>query len=118
MVSKKIKGQGDDHVKEREEAIKPTSGFVLKSTKENKTLYFAGDSGYGPHFSQIKAKLGAPALSLLAIGAYEPRWIMTPVHMSPEDAVLAHEDLDSGMTIGMHFGTFRMADEGLTLIIY
>ena len=69
-------------------------GFVLKSLKENKTLYFAGDSGYGPHFSQIKAKLGAPALSLLPIGAYEPRWIMSPVHMSPEDAVLAHEDLD------------------------
>jgi L-ascorbate metabolism protein UlaG (beta-lactamase superfamily) len=74
-------------------------------------VYFAGDSGYAGHFRQIRARLGAPDLALLPIGAYEPRWFMRGAHMNPEEAVQAHLDLGAARSIGMHFGTFRLTDE-------
>ena len=52
-------------------------------------------------------------LSFLPIGAYEPRWFMKDFHMNPADAVQAHLDLESRFSIGIHFGTFRMTDEGI-----
>lgn len=37
---------------------------------------------------------------------------MSPVHLSPHEAVIAHKQLHSEFTIGTHFGTFRLADDG------
>lgn len=79
----------------------------------NSKIYHAGDTGYGPHFLDIKSRLGAPDLALLPIGAYMPRWFMKPHHMDPEDAVKAHIDLGSAKSIGMHFGSFQLTDEGI-----
>jgi L-ascorbate metabolism protein UlaG (beta-lactamase superfamily) len=83
--------------------------FFIEAKKEK--IYFAGDTGYGSHFKEIRKRLFAPTLSLLPIGAYEPRWFMKSSHMNPEDAVLAHIDLESPFSIGMHFGTFQLTDE-------
>ncbi len=85
--------------------------YFIQGTKEK--IYFAGDTGYGPHFVEVYKKLGAPDLSLLPIGAYEPRWFMKDMHMNPEDAVLAHIDLQSKFSIGMHFGAFQLTDEAI-----
>ncbi len=52
-------------------------------------------------------------LSLIPIGAYEPRWFMKEFHMNPEDAVQAHIDLESKLSMGIHFGTFQLTDEGI-----
>lgn len=76
-------------------------------------VYHAGDTGYGPHFLDIKSRLGAPDLALLPIGAYKPRWFMKNHHMDPEEAVKAHIDLGATRSIGMHFGTFQLTDEGI-----
>jgi L-ascorbate metabolism protein UlaG (beta-lactamase superfamily) len=76
-------------------------------------VYHAGDTGYGPHFLDIKARLGSPDLALLPIGAYKPRWFMKNHHMEPEEAVKAHIDLGASRSIGMHFGTFQLTDEGI-----
>jgi L-ascorbate metabolism protein UlaG (beta-lactamase superfamily) len=51
--------------------------------------------------------------SLLPIGAYEPRWFMKDFHMNPADAVQAHLDLESKLSMAIHFGTFRLTDEGI-----
>ena len=32
--------------------------------------------------------------------------------MNPEDAVLAHQDLGGPHSMAIHFGTFRLSDEG------
>lgn len=76
-------------------------------------VYHAGDTGHGKHFLDIKTRLGAPDLALLPIGAYKPRWFMQAMHMDPEDAVKAHIDLGAARSIGMHFGTFQLTDEGI-----
>lgn len=76
-------------------------------------VYHAGDTGYGTHFLDIKSRLGAPDLALLPIGSYKPRWFMKNHHMDPEEAVKAHIDLGAEKSIGMHFGTFQLTDEGI-----
>ena len=86
-------------------------GFALHTAAGR--VYFAGDSGYCGAFKEIGARLGPPDLALLPIGAYEPRWFMMPVHMNPEESVRAHLDLGARRSLGMHFGTFQLTDEGI-----
>lgn len=86
-------------------------GYVY--TYHTMNVYFAGDTGYNGHFQQIYERFGAMDVSLLPIGAYEPRWFMKEQHINPEEAVLAHIDLHSKLSIGMHFGTFALANEGV-----
>ncbi|MDP2855060.1 MAG: MBL fold metallo-hydrolase [Smithellaceae bacterium] len=87
------------------------AGWVLE-TKHGKIL-FAGDTGYSPHFKEIREKLGPMRLALLPIGSYRPRWFMKTIHMDPPDAVSAHKDLQAEQSIAMHWGTFYIADEPL-----
>jgi len=86
-------------------------GHVLRTPLGN--IYFAGDSGYAPLFSDIGRHLGPMRLSLLPIGAYQPRWFMAPIHMNPEEAVRAHIDVRSELSVGTHWGTFQLTDEPL-----
>jgi N-acyl-phosphatidylethanolamine-hydrolysing phospholipase D len=50
-------------------------------------------------------------LSLLPIGAYAPQYFMKVNHMTPEEALKAHQELSSNFSIGMHFGNFPFTDE-------
>jgi L-ascorbate metabolism protein UlaG (beta-lactamase superfamily) len=77
------------------------------------TIYFAGDSGYSPQFRAIGDRCPGIDVALLPIGAYEPRWFMSPVHMNPDEAVRAHLDVRARLSIGMHFGTFQLTDEAI-----
>jgi L-ascorbate metabolism protein UlaG (beta-lactamase superfamily) len=86
-------------------------GFVMRV--DERQIFFAGDSGYGPHFSEIRARAGTPDLALLPIGAYEPRWFMKDIHMNPAEAVQAHLDLGAARSVGIHFGTFQLTTEGI-----
>ncbi len=86
-------------------------GYVIETA--GCVLYFAGDTAFGSHFDAIRERFGAPRLALLPIGAYEPRWFMSPVHMAPEEAVRAHLILGAKTSIAIHHGTFQLADEAL-----
>jgi L-ascorbate metabolism protein UlaG (beta-lactamase superfamily) len=79
---------------------------------KGKKIYFAGDTGYSMHFKELHKKYGSIDLALLPIGAYEPRWFMKAHHMNPAEAVQAHLDLKAVKSMGIHFGTFRLTDEG------
>jgi L-ascorbate metabolism protein UlaG (beta-lactamase superfamily) len=83
--------------------------FLIESPEGR--VYYAGDTGYGAHFRKIYEKYGAPKVSLLPIGAYEPRWFMFRLHMNPDDAVRAHLDLHSQNSIAIHFGLIDGAGE-------
>jgi L-ascorbate metabolism protein UlaG (beta-lactamase superfamily) len=85
------------------------AGFMISSPDGQ--VFFAGDSGAGPHWGAIRTRLGVPDLALLPIGAYEPRWFMAPMHMNPAEAVEAHLALEARRSVGMHFGTFQLTDE-------
>lgn len=85
-------------------------GYILE--KKGHKIYFAGDTGYGEVFKEIGQREGPIDVSLIPIGAYLPRWFMSPIHVSPKESVLIHQDVKSQHSIGMHFGTFALADDG------
>lgn len=87
------------------------AGFAI--VVGDRKLFFAGDSGYHTHFAHIGSRLGPFHVALVPIGAYEPRWFMCAAHMNPEEAVQAHLDLRSGVSIAMHFGCFQLTDEAI-----
>jgi N-acyl-phosphatidylethanolamine-hydrolysing phospholipase D len=77
-------------------------------------VFFAGDTGYGPHLAAIGGAWGPVDVALLPIGAYAPREVMAPVHLDPEEAVRAYLDLGGrGALVPIHWGTFRLSDEPL-----
>ncbi|MFP5307908.1 MAG: MBL fold metallo-hydrolase [Gammaproteobacteria bacterium] len=86
-------------------------GFVVEA--QGRQLYFAGDTGYSPDFAEIGARFAPIDLSLLPIGAYEPRWFMHAMHVCPEEAVKIHRDVGSRRSVAMHWGTFRLTEEPL-----
>lgn len=86
------------------------AGFVLESKFGN--VYFAADSGWGPHFEEIGRRFGPFRLSMLPVGAFRPRWFMSGVHIGPEEAVEAHKVVRSEVSVPIHYGTFRLGDDG------
>lgn len=79
----------------------------------HKKIFFGGDCGYSSNFIDIQKQWGSPDIAFLPIGAYLPRWFMKANHLNPEDAVKAHQDLKAKTSIGIHFGTFQLSDEGI-----
>ena len=85
--------------------------FVIRAN--GKTIYFAGDTSYGKHFSEINAFFGEIDYCLLPVGAYKPDYIMKESHISPHEALKAYSDLKGKMFIPMHYATYDLADEPL-----
>ncbi len=87
-------------------------GWIVEATSGS--VYFAGDTGFCDVFTAIHDRFPAIRLALLPIGAYDPEWFMGPIHMTPEEAVLARSILGTGTAVAIHFGTFALADDGET----
>lgn len=87
------------------------AGYVLKTQLGN--VYFAGDTGYGDFFADIKKSFGSIKVGLIPIGAYKPEWFMGPIHVNPAEAIQIHKDIEAEISFGMHFGTFPLADDGM-----
>lgn len=84
-------------------------GFFIESA--DRSFYFMGDSGYGPHFGLISDTLGAPEIAMMGVGAFKPEWFMHQAHTSPMDAARAFREMDAKLFVPMHFGTFDLSDE-------
>ena len=91
-------------------------GFVIEGG--GRMAYFAGDSGWFPGFATVRERCGAPDIALLPIGAYEPRWFHSAMHMNPEEAVRAHLDVGAHRSLGAHFGVWQLTDEGIDAPIH
>lgn len=78
-----------------------------------KKFYFSGDTGYFEGFSEISKRFSDIDLAILPIGAYEPRWFMSPMHVDPQQSVKAFVDLKAKYMVPMHYQTFVLTDEAL-----
>ena len=76
-------------------------------------FWFSGDLGYSRDPQRIGERLGGVDLAAIAIGAYEPRWMMRTQHVNPEEAVQVMLDVGAREAIGIHWGTFALTDESL-----
>jgi N-acyl-phosphatidylethanolamine-hydrolysing phospholipase D len=89
-------------------------GWLLEVA--GKRIYFAGDSGMAPFFGELGEwfrATGGIDVALLPIGAYQPRWVMTPVHCTAADAVEIHQLIGARQSLAMHWGTFVLTEEPL-----
>ena len=86
-------------------------GFVIENLSDQTSLYFVGDSGYCPVFKEIGQTFPNLTVSLIPIGAYKPRWFMSPQHCNPEESVQIHLDLKCKQSVAMHWLTFSLADD-------
>ena len=70
-------------------------------------VFFSGDTGYFDGFTVIGAEHGPFDVTLVKIGASDRTWL--EIHMSPEEAVRAHQDLRGALLVPVHWGTFNLA---------
>jgi L-ascorbate metabolism protein UlaG (beta-lactamase superfamily) len=78
-------------------------------TKGEKTVLFAGDTGYSRTFSE-KTRDKKPVLSFLPITAYSPEWFRGN-HLTPEEAQQVFLETKSQFMIPIHWGTFILSHE-------
>jgi L-ascorbate metabolism protein UlaG (beta-lactamase superfamily) len=100
-------------------------------TSGGKKIWFGGDTGYRtvpetsewdysdkyshlphcPAFKDIGDLRGPFDLGLIPIGAYDPRWIMSPMHANPYDSVNIFADTKCERALGIHWGTWVLTSE-------
>jgi len=85
------------------------AGFVLEAPSGR--LYFAGDTGWWPRFADIGERFAPIRLAAIPIGAYLPRWFMSPVHIDPSEAVQVHLAVGARTSLAIHHNTFKLADD-------
>jgi L-ascorbate metabolism protein UlaG (beta-lactamase superfamily) len=76
-------------------------------TSANRKIYLSGDSGYGLHFREAGDAFCGFDLAVLDSGQYNEAWRY--VHMMPEDAALAAEELRAKALLPAHVGKFSIA---------
>jgi L-ascorbate metabolism protein UlaG (beta-lactamase superfamily) len=74
---------------------------------EQRRVFYTGDTGYFPGFSEIGAQHGPFDMTLIQIGAYSPYW--PDIHMTPEEAIQTHLDVRGGLLVPVHWATFNLA---------
>jgi L-ascorbate metabolism protein UlaG (beta-lactamase superfamily) len=72
-------------------------------------VFHCGDSAYFDGFQEI-SKHHTPDVALMPIGAYDAP-SGRDVHMNPEEAVRAFIEMEAGILIPMHYGTFPLGNE-------
>ena len=55
--------------------------------------------------------LGNDTKFLIRSTKFFERWMMSPQHVDPEEAVKIHEDVKSNKSFAIHWGTFALANE-------
>ncbi|WP_088103592.1 MBL fold metallo-hydrolase [Halalkalibacter urbisdiaboli] len=85
-------------------------GWVILG--KNIRFYTTGDGGYDVHFKEIGEKYGPFDITLIEGGQYDSRWSWA--HMTPEESVQAHLDVNGKNMMLIHWGAFTLAYHGWT----
>lgn len=88
-------------------------GFVLQAVVGGQpwSMVYVGDTGYSADFAEIGARFGGFDFAQIPVGCYEPRWFMGAQHVNEDEAVRIHLDLRARLSMGVHWGTFRLCDD-------
>lgn len=70
-------------------------------------LFYSGDSGYFSGFKAIGEKYGPFDFTMIETGAYNDLW--SEIHMTPEQSLQTHFDVQGRYMIPVHNGTFDLA---------
>lgn len=81
------------------------AGFAFITPKRR--VFYSGDGGYGRHFADIGFTFGPFDLALMEDGQYNENW--SRIHMMPEEAAQAGEDVRAKAVIPMHNGKFALS---------
>ena len=85
-------------------------GYAVHSMSSS--WYFSGDTAWDEDlFKTIGEELGPFDLASIGIGAYRPRAVMKDSHTSPSEALDIFHDVRANKFHGMHWGTWKLADE-------
>ena len=77
-------------------------------------VWFGGDTGYNDvQFVETRRRLPPIDFGIIPIGAYKPREFMKLIHVDPREALQIHLDIGATASMGMHWGTFVLAGEGV-----
>jgi L-ascorbate metabolism protein UlaG (beta-lactamase superfamily) len=110
VIIERVHHWGSRWMSDRNRAL--WSGFTV--TLPGGNLFFAGDTGWGDGSWPAEAARDGPyRLALLPIGAYQPREMMSGNHIGPVEAVAAFETLGAVHALAIHWGTFRLSNEGI-----
>jgi L-ascorbate metabolism protein UlaG (beta-lactamase superfamily) len=82
------------------------NAYLLR--KNNKYIFFAGDTSIQEFFKAIGERGISVELAMMPIGAYDP-WIQN--HCNPEQAVAMADQIGAKHIFPMHWGTFIQSDE-------
>lgn len=80
------------------------ASWVIQS--ERRKVFFSGDTGLTPQFTDIGRTHGPFDLVMLEVGAYHPAW--GSIHLGPENALTAFDMLGGGTLLPVHWGTFNL----------
>ncbi|WP_433832834.1 MBL fold metallo-hydrolase [Actinoplanes sp. CA-015351] len=81
------------------------ASWVIKGPA--RSVFYSGDTGYFPGFTEIGEQHGPFDVTLVQVGAYGADW--ADIHMVPEDGVRTHLDVRGGLMIPVHWATFDLA---------
>ena len=82
-------------------------GYIIEVG--GRTIYHCGDTAFFDGFKEIGSRFQID-LALLPIGAYDPP-SGRDVHMNPEEALEAFQQLGAARMVPMHYGSFRLSYE-------
>jgi L-ascorbate metabolism protein UlaG (beta-lactamase superfamily) len=71
-------------------------------------IYLSGDTGYGPHFSEIGKRFGNIDIAIMENGQYNAKgW--PSIHLLPEQVVKASKELNAKNIIPIHAVKFKLS---------
>jgi len=81
------------------------SSMVVRGPKHS--VFFSGDTGLTPEYTEIARRLGPFDLVMLEVGAFHEAW--GDIHLGPAHALDALALLGGGKLLPVHWGTFNLA---------
>ena len=87
------------------------AGDTARRTVTDESTHKLDDLPVCPAHAQIGQFRGPFDFAMIPIGAYKPRYLMSPVHIDPFEAVDIFKEVRAEKAVGMHWGTFALSAE-------